>query len=227
MVWPDVRDVRIGGSISSLREEIRGVPEAIVAFGHDSGAEIQARSGARVSFDWVLQRYRWNASRGISEAVDFLAVEVQSIDITGNYRATFRAYDQLKRGRTVSEIPPSNHGLNWANVHKRLIPQLVRKGSLIDLCDRSRGFFFVVPDVVFQRFEEVVVDLEHQQTFGRGLLSVLPLRLGPQSSAGTIRPLQLLTPYHFKQADFAYASIRGQPREAARSFDDRLKTILC
>jgi hypothetical protein len=51
--------------------------------------------------------------------------EVQSADTTGNYRANWDAYS-----KELDSIPDSEHGMNWANIWKRLIPQLILKGSI-------------------------------------------------------------------------------------------------
>ncbi len=54
---------------------------------------------------------------------DFLSVELQAIDITGSVRL---AYEALRAGRDVDRRP--TYGLNWGNVYKRYITQLIRKG---------------------------------------------------------------------------------------------------
>lgn len=53
----------------------------------------------------------------------FLSVELQAIDITGSVA---KAYDALRRGAQLDKRP--TYGLNWDNVYKRYITQLIRKG---------------------------------------------------------------------------------------------------
>lgn len=53
----------------------------------------------------------------------FLSVELQAIDITGS---VFPAYKALLNGETLAKRP--TFGLNWDNVYKRYITQLIRKG---------------------------------------------------------------------------------------------------
>ena len=53
----------------------------------------------------------------------FLSVELQSIDITGS---VFKAYQALRVGEDLEKRP--TYGLNWDNVYKRYITQLIRKG---------------------------------------------------------------------------------------------------
>lgn len=53
----------------------------------------------------------------------FLSVELQAIDITGS---AFPAYQALREGVDMPKRPTYN--LNWDNVYKRYITQLIRKG---------------------------------------------------------------------------------------------------
>ena len=53
----------------------------------------------------------------------FLSVELQAIDITGS---VFKAYQALSASIDLKKRP--RYGLNWDNVYKRYITQLIRKG---------------------------------------------------------------------------------------------------
>lgn len=57
------------------------------------------------------------------EINQFLSVELQAIDITGSI---FPAYRALRDGLQLAKRP--TYGLNWDNVYKRYITQLIRKG---------------------------------------------------------------------------------------------------
>lgn len=117
---------------------------AIAVFGHRWGGELKLpkRAGGGNYFaDWVLARL--DAQGQLAE---FTSIEVQTIDTTGNYRAS---RDGLLDGRRIVK---SKVGLNWENVSKRIIPQLVYKGQVLQrepLC-RS-GLWFVTPEPVYQR----------------------------------------------------------------------------
>ena len=77
---------------------------------------------------------------------EFTAIEVQTIDTTGNYRT---AREALLNER---EIVDDTVGLNWENVSKRIIPQLIYKGQVLqreDLC--KTGLFFICPQPVYER----------------------------------------------------------------------------
>jgi len=54
---------------------------------------------------------------------NFLSVELQAIDITGS---VYPAYEALRAGVQLPKRP--TYGLNWDNVYKRYITQLIRKG---------------------------------------------------------------------------------------------------
>lgn len=117
---------------------------AIAVFGHGWGGELKLpkRDGRGNYFaDWVLALIGAN---GILR--EFTSIEVQTIDTTGNYRDS---RDGLIDGRRSVKSPV---GLNWENVSKRIIPQLVYKGQILQrepLC-RS-GLWFVTPETVYQR----------------------------------------------------------------------------
>ena len=140
-----------------------------------------------MSLDWVIQRYQMDDGR--LRPVDFIGIEVQSIDITGNYRDNWSAYKAVRDGEPPKYIPDSGHGLNWANVHKRLIPQIIRKGNIYCRLNRCAGFFFTLPDIVYQKFEEILGDLEHVERPSKDVLSVLTYGLGPQPEAPSMRDL--------------------------------------
>ena len=57
------------------------------------------------------------------EVEQFLSVELQAIDITGS---VFPAYQAVRAGADLERRP--TYGLNWDNVYKRYVTQLIRKG---------------------------------------------------------------------------------------------------
>lgn len=117
---------------------------AIAVYGHGWGGELRLpqRKGTGSYFvDWVLARLD---EKG--ELVEFTAIEVQTIDTTGNYRG---AREALMRDRTLKD---DTVGLNWENVSKRIIPQLIYKGQVLqreELC--KTGLYFVCPEPVYER----------------------------------------------------------------------------
>lgn len=117
---------------------------AVAVFGRGWGGELRLpqRVGTGSYFvDWVLARLNNNG-----ELVEFTAIEVQTIDTTGNYRTARAAL--LKTRDVVSDTV----GLNWENVSKRIIPQIIYKGQVLQREELCRtGLYFVCPQPVFER----------------------------------------------------------------------------
>lgn len=125
-------------------EKARKEGGSVAVFGKGWGGELRLpqRKGIGSYFvDWVLARLD---AQG--ELVEITAIEVQTIDTTGSYA---NAQQRLAQNR---EIVSNTAGLNWENVSKRIIPQIIYKGQVLqreELC-RS-GLFLVCPKPVYQR----------------------------------------------------------------------------
>jgi len=117
---------------------------AIAVFGQGWGGELRLpqRGGIGSYFiDWVLARLD-----GAGKLVEFTAIEVQTIDTTGNYRT---ARDGLLNRR---DVVGDTVGLNWENVSKRIIPQIIYKGQVLqreELC--KTGLYFICPQPIYER----------------------------------------------------------------------------
>lgn len=117
---------------------------AIAVFGKRWGGELQLpqrESTGSYFVDWILARLD-----GRGELIEFTAIEVQTIDTTGNYQT---AREKLLKQR---EIVDDKVGLNWENVCKRIISQIIYKGQLLqreDLC--KTGLYFVCPQPIYGR----------------------------------------------------------------------------
>jgi len=117
---------------------------AVAVFGKGWGGELRLpqRKGLGSYFvDWVLARLDEQG-----ELAEITAIEVQTIDTTGSY------VNAQRHLSTERKIVSDTAGLNWENVSKRIIPQIIYKGQVLqreDLC-RS-GLFLVCPKPVFQR----------------------------------------------------------------------------
>ncbi|ATF91349.1 Restriction endonuclease NotI [Cedecea neteri] len=78
---------------------------------------------------------------------EFVAVEVQTIDTTGNYRNGREGLLSPERTNPTTTV-----GMNWENVNKRILPQLIYKGQVLQreaLC--RKGLFLVCPYPVYTR----------------------------------------------------------------------------
>ncbi len=117
----------------------------MAVFGKRWGGELRLpqKDGINSYFvDWILALLD-----GEGTLVEFVAIEVQTIDTTGNYRASRAALLTDER-----DIAQSSVGLNWENVNKRILPQLIYKGQILqreELC--RKGLFFVCPTPVYDR----------------------------------------------------------------------------
>ena len=226
-VWGADTDLIIGGTLPALQQRAAKVRRPAIAFGHDSGTEISVNSNGQMSMDWVIQNY---TNDGGLNPQQFIGIEVQSIDITGNYRDNWSSYEQMK---TSGQIPNagdavvnSGHGLNWANVHKRLIPQIIRKGNIYRMSDRCAGFYFVVPEVVYRKFEEVIGPLPELDGPANDRISIKTYSFGPVTPDGESRDICPVRTVHFDLLDVARAFITNVDEDAPTRLDQRLRGII-
>jgi hypothetical protein len=190
----------------------------VVALGQNSGREIKI--GKSMSMDWIIAKIEND------RLIEYVGVEVQSIDITGNYRDNWNAYSQLATNPLVP-IPDSEHGLNWANVHKRLIPQLIRKGLIYSRSDYvSKGLYFVLPDRVYREFEKIIGKLPECSTVDSTTMTVFTYDLGAQVEPGLHRPLQLTRSIKFSLTDFSSQFIAGADLPRGVVLDQKIKDVL-
>lgn len=190
------------------------MPECVVALGQNSGKEVKL---SKMSMDWVLARIKNGALQ------EYVGIEVQSIDITGNYRDSWYAARDQKEA-----IPPSGHGLNWANVHKRLMPQIIRKSLVYSKSHLVRnGLYFIVPEPVYQRFEEIIgSDIPAEKKSGKDIITVYTYDLGGAAKRGTTRSLVLNRTVRFKLDEFSARFITGPNLPSGDALDNKVRSIL-
>jgi hypothetical protein len=172
-------DVRLvtGSHTPTMLEGFKNV----AVFGKRWGRELHLpqRGGTGSYFvDWILALL---SPEG--KLKEFVAVEVQAIDTTGNYRAERQAHMD---GAAFSRNSPA--GINWENVSKRILPQLIYKGHVLrrePLC--RKGLFFVCPTPVYQKISGRLGGnlLEYAQQ--PGALTFRWYDLGPDLGQGTHR----------------------------------------
>jgi hypothetical protein len=222
-VWSGI-PIIVGGALAELKARASGYDEVAIAFGQNSGSEISIASNGKLSMDWVVQRYV--RTKDTLTAKDYIGIEVQSIDTTGNYRDNWQAYANAKAGTLTNAIPNSNHGLNWANVHKRLIPQIIRKGNVYSKAERCAGFFFILPDVVYEKFEDVLGNLPEQVGPSRDHLSVLTYGLSEPMQMGIPRGINLHRVKHHSLADIAVSFVSGSGKSSSKDLDQLLSVLI-
>ena len=118
--------------------------------------------------------------------------------------------------------------MNWANVHKRLIPQLIRK-SLIYSSSKyvNHGLYFIVPEIVYRKFEEIIgIDIPLVQNKGSDVITVHTYTLGEPVSEGNIRSILFVRENRFMMKDFAERFISGPNLPSASELDKAVKNAL-
>lgn len=188
----------------------------VVALGQKSGKEVKL--GRQLSMDWVLAKVRGGTLLG------YVGVEVQSIDITGNYRDNWASYRDLTSNRN-SVIAASGHGMNWANVHKRLIPQLIRKGLIYSRSDHvTSGLYFVLPEIVYRRFEAVIgADIPLEIEKSPDNLTVFTYGLGHEVPHGMIRDIVPIRKLRFSLEEFSSRFVAGANLPSGAELDTAVK----
>lgn len=176
----------VGSQMAQHRAQNPG-QGCVVVFGKGWGKELRLPSRSKKSgayfVDWILAHVN-----SVGELIGFVAVEVQSIDTTGNYQAERTAY---LNGQSFAGS--STAGFNWENVNKRILPQIIYKGHVLrrePLC--QKGLFFLCPTPVYKKIEERLggnLTSIHQQP---GSVTIMWYDIGPAVPAGQIRALQLI-----------------------------------
>jgi hypothetical protein len=182
-------DLIIGSDVNGYRAKNPG-KTCIAVFGKRWGKELRLPSrakktgGSRGAYfvDWILAQVDADG-----KLLGFVAIEVQSIDTTGNYQAERLAYLE-----TGSFSGKSTAGLNWENVNKRILPQIIYKGHVLrrePLC--QKGLFFICPTPVYNKIAERLggnLAEIHQQP---GSVTIMRYDIGPLRPDGQIRALEL------------------------------------
>ena len=163
----------------------QGERSRVVVFGKRWGKELRVpksdEDGKAFSADWILARVTESG-----KVEEFVPVEVQSMDTTGSYQ---REWCELFGLQLPDGCNPKSSNINWENVNKRIIPQLLVKGNVFGnepLC--RKGLYFICPAPVYQR---------------------LTMRLGAKLSQRPKQPTALT----FRWYKLAEASALGEIRE--------------
>lgn len=155
----------------------------VQVFGKGWGKELRLPNrgkGGGYFVDWILALI--DADRKL---VEFVAVELQTMDTTGSYEAEIRSYYDGLPGN------PSKAGINWENVSKRILPQIIYKGHVLRREPRcTKGLFFICPAPVYSRILTRLgnaLALYHPQP---GALTFRWYDLAETATSGTPRALE-------------------------------------
>lgn len=168
-----------GQQVTQVQHDGRNV----AVFGKRWGKELLLpnRGGRGYFVDWILALIGTNG-----QLEEFVAVEVQAIDTTGNYRTEREAY---LRGEQFDKY--SKAGINWENVNKRILPQIIYKGHVLRLERLCRqGLFFVCPKPVYDRIRERLGGTLREYDPHPGALTFRWYDIGEPKAHGGIRDLQ-------------------------------------
>jgi hypothetical protein len=156
----------------------------VVVFGKHWGKELRLpsrREGGGYFVDWILARLGKN--RTLEE---FVAVELQTMDTTGSYEAQVHRFLE-----TGTVLPDKQSNINWENVSKRILPQIIFKGHVLrqeKLC--KKGMYFICPSPVYTRILGRLggtLRTYHQQP---GSLTFRQYDVGAPVPLGSVRPLE-------------------------------------
>lgn len=194
MVFGDQSELVAADQVSELIASGKLTANHVCVFGRYFGRELPlprpTGEGVAVKnyyMDWILARLSPDG-----EVLELTALEVQTIDTTGNYSdqvSEFFVGEQYTdlQGRTPGY---SKAGMNWENVNKRILPQLIYKGHVLRrerLC--SKGIFFICPHQVYQRIRERLGSNLHEYQLGNGTITFRSYGLGDVDANGS-RPLE-------------------------------------
>ena len=226
-ILQDVAKIAFGPAIpllpaSAITEDAGA---CVAVFGKGWGRELRLPSRGKNSggksgayfVDWVLAHL---GAHG--ELINFVAVEVQSIDTTGNYRRERDTYlkEESFQGKSTA-------GFNWENVNKRILPQIIYKGHVLrqePLC--QKGLFFVCPTPVYAKISERLGGGLRPYSMQPGSLTIMWYDVGPPVAAGQQRELveggQFTTT--IDQVALAFTSPSNLP--PAQVYENAIRTAL-
>ena len=186
----------------------------VAVFGKGWGGEIKVpgrpAKGHKTSgffVDWILARLDAN-----KKLIEFAALEVQTMDTIGSYRPEREA---ILNG--VEHVGKSA-GLNWENVNKRILPQLIYKGHLLEresLC--QSGLFFACPDAVYNKILDRLGSELADYPLKNNSLTFVPIQLCESVREGVPRALNALKPKTttIQQVQIAFSSPTNLPEAGA------------
>ena len=189
----------------------------IAVFGKGWGGELRLpgrphvadESGRRIGsvfVDWILARLDSD-----KKLVEFAALEVQTMDTIGSYREERTAHLSGKPFTGKSANP------NWANVNKRILPQLIYKGHLLEreaLC--NSGLFFACPEPVYQQILSVLGNDLASYPIKNSSLTFCTYQLGAVTDGHPRDLLRSTTKTTtVQQVQIAFSSPKGLPEAGA------------
>lgn len=171
------------------------------------GRPVSGRKASGFFVDWILARL------GVDKKLmEFAALEVQTMDTIGSYRAEREAIlnDHAYVGKSA--------GPNWENVNKLILPQLIYKGHLLEreaLC--QSGLFFACPEAVYNKIMDRLGSTLADYPLKNNSLTFVPMRLEASLNAGVPRFVEALQAKTttVQQVQIAFSSPTNLPEAGA------------
>ena len=124
---------------------------------------------------------------------------------------------------------PSGFGMNWENVNKRILPQLIIKGLMLQAEALCRdGIFCLTPTVVFER---IMARLGGEQRFRHiprqpGSITFVRMDYGPPPAQGTVAPLAPAPYMTISTSDLSLAFITPENLPPAGAYEKIVRAKL-
>ncbi|SQG08965.1 NotI family restriction endonuclease [Stenotrophomonas maltophilia] len=192
----------------------------VAVFGKGWGKELRlpnrGKSGGYF-VDWILALLDCDGN-----LEEFIAVEVQSIDTTGNY--------QEERSAAIAGVKfegKSTAGFNWENVNKRILPQLIYKGHALrqePLC--KKGLFFISPKPVYDKIKERLGGELRKYPHHPGSLTFDWYDLGAPTASGVTRALDFVDTFTTTVDQVALAFTAPSNLPSAGVYEEAIRYIL-
>ena len=213
----------VGGRHIASHPASRRNTNLIAVFGKGWGGELKVpgrplrgRKSSGFFVDWILARLDTK-----KRLVEFAALEVQTMDTIGSYRAEREA---ILNG---VEHTGKSAGPNWENVNKRILPQLIYKGHLLEresLC--QSGLFFACPEGVYNKIMDRLGSELADYPLKNNSLTFVPMQLCEPVCAGVprvLKPLKVKTTT-IQQVSIAFSSPTNLPEAGA--YEKAIRTAL-
>ena len=179
------------------------------------GRAVQGRRATGFFVDWILARLDERQC-----LLEFAALEVQTMDTIGSYRA------EREAALNNTAFSGKSAGPNWENVNKRILPQLIYKGHLLEreaLC-RS-GLFFACPQPVYEKILDRLGSSLADYPINNSTLTFVPIQLGDEVN-GKPRSINFLPAKTttVQQVQIAFSSPTNLP--AAGAYEHAIRAAL-
>lgn len=218
----EIPDLRQGAKLTGLE---------VAVFGKKWGKELkipQPRGGddETQSFyiDWVLARIDADG-----QLAEFTAVEVQTIDTTGSYNQAVAMYrdGQPYIDRHGRNPGATTAGFNWANVSKRILPQLIYKGYVLRREAKcTKGLFFICPSAVLRKVRDRLGGALLDYPIASGTITFLTYDLGAPQQPGVTRPLIFTDSFTTTVEQMAYAFVSPANLPAMGVYENAINDAL-